>query len=41
VAQWLLANGPRAGDFHQCTEWVDRTTLAPCADLDTITRTPA
>jgi acetylornithine deacetylase/succinyl-diaminopimelate desuccinylase-like protein len=25
--------GPRAGDFHQCTEWVDRTTLAPCADV--------
>jgi acetylornithine deacetylase/succinyl-diaminopimelate desuccinylase-like protein len=25
--------GPRAGDFHQCTEWVDLTTLAPCADV--------
>jgi acetylornithine deacetylase/succinyl-diaminopimelate desuccinylase-like protein len=25
--------GPRGGNFHQCTEWVDLTTLAPCADV--------
>ncbi len=25
--------GPRAGDFHQCTEWVDLTSIAPCADV--------
>ena len=25
--------GPRAGDFHQCTEWVDVTTIAPCAEV--------
>lgn len=25
--------GPRGGDFHQCTEWVDITTLAPCAEV--------
>lgn len=25
--------GPRAGDFHQCSEWVDLTTIAPCADI--------
>lgn len=25
--------GPRAGDFHQCTEWVDLSSLAPCAEV--------
>jgi acetylornithine deacetylase/succinyl-diaminopimelate desuccinylase-like protein len=25
--------GPRAGDFHQCTEWVDVTSIAPCAEV--------
>lgn len=25
--------GPRAGDFHQCSEWVDLASLAPCAEV--------
>jgi acetylornithine deacetylase/succinyl-diaminopimelate desuccinylase-like protein len=25
--------GPRAGDFHQCTEWVDLSSLVPCAEV--------
>jgi acetylornithine deacetylase/succinyl-diaminopimelate desuccinylase-like protein len=25
--------GPLAGDFHQCTEWVDISTIAPCAEV--------
>jgi acetylornithine deacetylase/succinyl-diaminopimelate desuccinylase-like protein len=25
--------GPLAGDFHQCTEWVDLSSLIPCADV--------
>lgn len=25
--------GPRAGDFHQCSEWVDLSSLAPCAEV--------
>lgn len=25
--------GPTGGDFHQCTEWVDISSLAPCAEL--------
>ncbi|NJM06269.1 M20 family metallopeptidase [Candidatus Gracilibacteria bacterium] len=25
--------GPRAGDFHQCTEWLDVSTLVPCAEI--------
>jgi acetylornithine deacetylase/succinyl-diaminopimelate desuccinylase-like protein len=25
--------GPLAGDFHQCTEWVDLSSLAPCAEV--------
>lgn len=25
--------GPLAGDFHQATEWVDLTTLVPCAHV--------
>ena len=28
-----LFYGPRAGDFHQCTEWVDLGSLAPCAEV--------
>lgn len=25
--------GPRAGNFHQCQEWVDLTTIVPCAEV--------
>lgn len=25
--------GPHGGDFHQCTEWVDLSSLAPCAEV--------
>jgi acetylornithine deacetylase/succinyl-diaminopimelate desuccinylase-like protein len=25
--------GPLAGDFHQCTEWVDLGSLVPCAEV--------
>jgi acetylornithine deacetylase/succinyl-diaminopimelate desuccinylase-like protein len=25
--------GPMGGDFHQCTEWVDLSTLLPCAEV--------
>ncbi|MBX0331600.1 M20/M25/M40 family metallo-hydrolase [Oscillochloris sp. ZM17-4] len=25
--------GPRAGDFHQCTEWVDLSSIIPCAEV--------
>jgi acetylornithine deacetylase/succinyl-diaminopimelate desuccinylase-like protein len=25
--------GPRAGDFHQCSEWVDLSSLTPCAEV--------
>jgi acetylornithine deacetylase/succinyl-diaminopimelate desuccinylase-like protein len=27
-----IAWGPRAGNFHQCQEWVDLTTITPCAE---------
>lgn len=28
-----IVYGPRAGSWHQCNEWVDITTLAPCAEV--------
>lgn len=28
-----LMFGPLAGDFHQCTEWVDLSTIVPCAEI--------
>lgn len=28
-----LVFGPRAGDFHQSTEWVDLSTITPCAEV--------
>ena len=34
VAAWLADNGlVPAGDFHQCSEWVDLTSLIPCAEV--------
>lgn len=30
-----IAWGPRAGNFHQCQEWVDLTTIIPCAEVIT------
>lgn len=31
--------GPHGGDFHQCTEWLDVTTLVPCAEVVLATAT--
>jgi acetylornithine deacetylase/succinyl-diaminopimelate desuccinylase-like protein len=28
-----IVYGPMGGDFHQCTEWVDLSTLLPCAEV--------
>jgi succinyl-diaminopimelate desuccinylase len=28
-----IVYGPRAGDYHQCNEWVDMTSLVPCAEV--------
>jgi acetylornithine deacetylase/succinyl-diaminopimelate desuccinylase-like protein len=28
-----LFYGPLAGDFHKCTEWVDLSSLIPCAEV--------